>query len=692
MKKKMVSIIMIVSLLGLFAYSQLSPQNGFMKIQEIQALPKNFNVVKEVPFNDALQISVKGDIREFAKNLKITDEEEDEILYLTNFLDKNKMAIAPLTAMGEVKLTANSDFTVEQYKENFYVQNKSNMKKIEKFLNINERHRYAPVYEKNMTMDMATAENREVPKSEMPTGAGKSSAKTENEFSKTNVQEKNIDEGDIVKTDGKYIYYMSKSKISIVSAQAKDTKKVAEIKYSQGRPSELLLYKNKLIAILQSYSYEDSYVYIYDLTDIKMPKIVFEKKVLGNPDQSRLYNSHLYIKSNYTIPIEYKRGFIFGEKAVLDTSALDLSKLTYIPANTTRDVVVISAINLDDLSKKSEYGIMTNSQTLYMSEKNIYLSYHDWRTPSFRFGFSSGYEENTVIRKFAVDREFVKYVGSTKVKGELLNQFSLGEKDDHLLVAYHDYVKDSNAVSVFDKDLKNVSNLENIAEGEKIYSTRFAGDKLYMVTFKQIDPLFVIDLSDIKQPKILGYLKIPGFSDYLHPYKNGYLIGFGQNTTNPESSRVRVDGFKLSLFDVRNFNSPKEVQSIVLGKRGSSSLVNRDHRALMVYEPKDLIGFEVHLFDERSEKNKDRLHYNRYYEDFEGAMLYKVTEKGFEFITDITHQIAPKNKEAMEYYYSDYDNSIQRLIYINGYVYSISNNFITATDLNSKKQIAKIEL
>lgn len=692
MKKKTISIIMIVSILGLFVYSQLSQQDGFMKIQVLQAQTKNSEAIKETPFNDALEIRVKGDIKEFAKNFKITDEDDDEILYLTNFLDKNRMAIAPLIAMGEVKLTANSDFTVEQYKGNFYVQNKSNMKKIEKFLNINERHRYGPVYEKNMTMDMGTAENKEVPKSEMPTGAGKSSAKTENEFSKTNVQEKNIDEGDIVKTDGKYIYYMDKSKISIVSAQGKDSEKVAQIKLHEGRADDLLLYKNKLIAICQSYSYENSYIYIYDLVNIKDPKLIFEQKILGNPDQSRLFNSHLYIKSNYSIPIEYKRGFIFGEKAVLDTSALDLSKLTYIPANTTRDVVVISAINLDDLSKKSEYGIMTNSDTLYMSENNIYLSYHDWAAPTFRFGFSGNDGQNTVIRKFAVEREFVKYVGSAKIKGNLLNQFSLGEKDGHLLVAYHDDVKNTNAVAVFDKDLKPLSTLDNIAGDERIYSTRFVADKLYMVTFKQVDPLFVIDLSDMKSPKILGYLKIPGFSDYLHPYKDGYLIGFGQNTTNPESSRVRVDGFKLSLFDVRNFNSPKEVQSIVIGKRGSSSSVNRDHRALMVYEPKDLIGFEVHLFDERLDKNKDRLHYNKYYESFEGALLYKVTEKGFDYITDITHQTAPKNKEAMEYSYTDYENNIQRLIYINGSVYSISNNFVTATDLNSKKQIAKIEL
>ena len=161
----------------------------------------------------------------------------------------------------------------------------------------------------------------------------------------------------------------------------------------------------------------------------------------------------------------------------------------------------------------------------------------------------------------------------------------LSEKLDlssgYLSIMFKKNEKRENIITSFDKNMKKISSLDGLAPSEKIYSTRFMQGKAYMVTFKDVDPLFVIDIKDPGKMKVLGYLKIPGYSNYLHPYKTGYLIGFGHNTRQNQYGNTVNDGYKISLFDVRDFANPKEVDVLNIGAKGSYSYIDDDHKALM---------------------------------------------------------------------------------------------------------------
>lgn len=199
--------------------------------------------------------------------------------------------------------------------------------------------------------------------------------------------------------------------------------------------------------------------------------------------------------------------------------------------------------------------------------------------------------EKTVIHKIAVNKGDLEYQTHGEVPGYALNQFSMDEQAGYFRIAttknrtWSEYIEDEEEkesysnLYVLDKDMKIVGSVERLALGERIYSVRFMQDRAYLVTFKQTDPLFVIDLKNPVNPRVLGELKIPGFSNYLHPYDNDYLIGIGKDTKETEWGGVRTLGLKLSLFDVSDVSDPKEVDTYVMGDAGSDSIALNDHKA-----------------------------------------------------------------------------------------------------------------
>jgi len=205
----------------------------------------------------------------------------------------------------------------------------------------------------------------------------------------------------------------------------------------------------------------------------------------------------------------------------------------------------------------------------------------------------------TVIHKLGIADAKVGYEERGEVPGRLLNQFSLDEHDGNLRVAttLEFWTRDSsyqaNNVYVLDEELEIIGKLEDLAEDERIYSTRFIGDRLYMVTFKRIDPLFVIDLSDPEKPSVLGELKIPGFSDYLHPYDEDHIIGIGKETGDNEWGGVSIKGVKVALFDVSDVAEPKQLDQYIIGEAGTDSEALRDHKAFLFDRKKDLLVIPV---------------------------------------------------------------------------------------------------
>jgi len=205
----------------------------------------------------------------------------------------------------------------------------------------------------------------------------------------------------------------------------------------------------------------------------------------------------------------------------------------------------------------------------------------------------------TVIEKITIDNGSLKYVAQGQVPGYLLNQYSMDQSGKRFRVAttseYYNSANgnwQSNNVYVLDESLNIVGHLEKIAPNEKIYSARFIGDKLYLVTFHRIDPFFVIDLS-ADTPKVLGALKIPGYSSYLHPYDENHIIGIGKEITQTQYGNSEPLGVKISLFDVSDVSNPVTVDTYEIGGPTSNSDVLSDPRALLFDKEKNILSIPI---------------------------------------------------------------------------------------------------
>lgn len=295
-------------------------------------------------------------------------------------------------------------------------------------------------------------------------------------------------------------------------------------------------------------------------------------------------------------------------------------------------------------------------------------------------------QQRTTIQKFSINKGKVTYEGRGEVAGTLLNQFSLDEYEGNLRVATNTNLWTSkeniqhNNVYVLDESLDVIGKLEGIAEDERIYSTRFMGDTLYMVTFRQVDPFFVIDLSNPNKPKILGQLKIPGWSSYLHPYDANHIIGVGKETTTDDYGRVTSEGIKVALFDVSNPEKPIEVDKVTIGDAGSDSEVLNDHKAFLFDKEKELLVIPVR------EINGDRYNYNRVKQ---GAVVIHIDENGLRIEKKITHYDG-----TYQNYWGWYGspNAVRRALYMDDVLYTISMETIKMHSLDDYDKIGEIQL
>jgi uncharacterized secreted protein with C-terminal beta-propeller domain len=241
--------------------------------------------------------------------------------------------------------------------------------------------------------------------------------------------------------------------------------------------------------------------------------------------------------------------------------------------------------------------------------------------------------------------------------------------------------------------------MENIAPGEKIYSVRFMGSRAYMVTFRTVDPLFVIDLSSPEQPKILGSLKIPGYSDYLHPYDEHHLIGFGKETAEADMKDGRGRtvgtnayqlGMKIAVFDVSDVTRPTEKFKQIIGGRGTDSELLRDHKALLFSREKELLAFPVTVMEVQGSQ-WDEYGFPRYGQfAFQGAYVYRLNmEKGFELLGTITHLTEEEQQKAGQYG-ADSSRQIRRILYVDDTLYTVSDSKIQANDIRTLEKVNEL--
>lgn len=283
--------------------------------------------------------------------------------------------------------------------------------------------------------------------------------------------------------------------------------------------------------------------------------------------------------------------------------------------------------------------------------------------------------QHTVIHKVSIDQDDIEYIAKGSVPGRLLNQFSMDQNQDRLRVATtseyqtrdRGFVRD-NGVYVLDEKLDIVGQLGGIAPTENIFSARFIGDRLYLVTFRQIDPFFVIDIST-DTPKVLGELKIPGFSNYLHPYDEDHIIGVG-----------RDQGVKIALFGVKDVTNPVVIEDVIIGDRSTHSPVESNHKAFFFDKTLGIISIPISgpaksLTGLSSSTQKTSDVY------WDGFYLFDVDGSGFDLADTIQHNVGTK-----------YDTSAARTFYINDVLYTVSGGYVKMNSLENFKEINSINL
>jgi uncharacterized secreted protein with C-terminal beta-propeller domain len=286
----------------------------------------------------------------------------------------------------------------------------------------------------------------------------------------------------------------------------------------------------------------------------------------------------------------------------------------------------------------------------------------------------------TVIHKIGIGLDGISYKSKGEVPGRLLNQFSMDESGDRFRVAttsefYSPYRGTTmyNNVYVLDEQMDIVGKLEEVAKDESIYAARFMGDRLYLVTFRQIDPFFVIDLSE-DDPKVLGELKLPGYSNYLHPYDEDHIIGIG-----------RDKGVKLALFDVSDVRDPELVDAYEIADGNADSEVLYDHKALLFDRSKDVLSIPVSTYPDYIYEEG-----GRYIEPkvWRGFYVFGVDpDDGFKLKGTVEHF-----NDRGDYYYI-YGTQGSRSFYIGDALYTVTlNNAIKMNDLQSLDEINTLDI
>jgi uncharacterized secreted protein with C-terminal beta-propeller domain len=341
-------------------------------------------------------------------------------------------------------------------------------------------------------------------------------------------------------------------------------------------------------------------------------------------------------------------------------------------------IVTITTCDLDDPSGAiAGSGIIADAHTIYASTDSLYLASTYWNYSAYKDNdFSDIYR--TYLFKFNFTTEGVACTGAGSVNGKILNQFSLGEYEDVLRIAttsgeawLGDGSVSSNVfcLAVENEILTSIGKIEDIAEGESIYAVRFIGQRGYLVTFVKIDPLFTLDLSDPYHPEIVGELKVPGYSDYIHPLSIDYLLTIGKDVTLFEGT-AWYQGIRLSLFDVGDFENPTLLHTEIIGDRGTHSEALYDHKAFTYWVSNNLLAIPIDLYEITSPGYP--YDYGQY--QYSGLFIYEISAEG-----GFTH-LGTIRKNHFEY---DYSLSWTRGLFINDHVFAVEQNAVHSAEYNA---------
>ncbi len=535
------------------------------------------------------------------------------------------------------------------------------------------------------------------------------------EYSTTNIQVLGVDEADIVKTDGKYIYVISESELFIVEAYPpEEMKKISSIRV-EGTPIGLFINDDKLALLKQSFAtretgspreYPDFYQWvtvleIYDVSNKRDPVLKERVSIDGTYLSSRMIDRYVYVvTTSLVVRIIEDEWRVLTPRIMVDNDTFEVPpyKIFYsdkseFPVSYT-NIVAVDLYSEERLEYKS---VLTGyASCMYVSVNNIYVVMPE-------YSWLRNGAESTEIHRIKIDGLEIKCEASGSVPGRVLNQFSMDEHEGYFRIAtttghvarFFSEATSANHVYVLDSEkLQIVGRLEELAPGEEIYSARFMGSRCYLVTFKKVDPLFTIDLGNPEEPRVLGKLKIPGYSDYLHPYDDNFLIGVGKETVEAEEGDFAwYQGLKISLFDVSNVTSPREVGKIIIGDRGTDSPALRDHHAFLFDRKRSLLVIpilEAKIFREKYPEGVPPYVYGEYV--FQGAYVFKISpEEGVILRGRITHLEDTGDLEKSGYYFSS-KYQVERSLFIGDVLYTVSKGKIKANSLTDLLEISEARL
>ena len=549
------------------------------------------------------------------------------------------------------------------------------------------------LYESASSADAATAESSNV----SDTGG----------YSDTNVRENGVGEADIVKTDGKNIYTLCRSVVTITAIDNGSMEKLASIEQDAERYVEdIYVQDDKLVLFgtlgrqvgnsedseaYDGYYENNTYVQVYDISDPSNPKEIGNMEQSGGYNTSRIVDGYVYVLSQFHPYEDNVTARDLWYIPEVQGKSIEAENI-YMPQEAEgNEYTIITAFSLDDPSEKTDSkAVFGYSDVCYVSENNIYIT-------------SNYYEDSdvsrTLIRKISYTDGKLAGVAQTKIKGMLNDSFSIDEYEGNLRLvttideiysndnimplnetadetadkngttdksdaskvnekAVAENVKDAvpgtNSLYVLNDKLEIIGSIHNLAKDETIYSARFMGDTGYFVTYRQVDPLFSVDLSDPKNPKILGELKIPGFSEYLHPYGDGKLLGIGMDGSE---DGFTTEGVKLSMFNVTDPSNVTEENKYTIEESYGTD-VGYNYKGVFVDVQKNLFGFVT-------------------YHDGVTYQLYTYDEaEGF--------------KEVMSRQLSGYEGS--RGLYIGDVFYLVSGNMIESYSMNGFEKMDDIVL
>jgi inhibitor of cysteine peptidase len=566
----------------------------------------------------------------------------------------------------------------------------------------------------------------------------------ETDYSKTNIQVEGVDEADIVKTDGEYIYVVSGGNVTIVKAYPPEEGRVLSKISLTGGIAGIFINGDKLAVFETEYGvyplYEGGVAYdldssseevnkptgddetsssspptngsapddetrtsssssepkngstpeeptkvpepivyeppttsikVYDISNRGNPVLKRNFSVDGNYFSSRMIGDYVYVVATQWAVFIETDVFLPRVHSDNETDIIPADDIYYYNfSDSSYSFTTIVALNIQNDAQEPTHQtiLLGGTSTIYVSQNNIYLTFPNYT-----------WQENetmkTTIQRIKINKQAITFAAQGEVPGYILNQFSMDEHNGYFRIAtttnnwrtFAEEATSKNNVYILDMNLNIVGKLEDLAPGEQIYSARFMGDRCYLVTFKQIDPFFVIDIANPTEPKVLGYLKIPGFSGYLHPYDKNHIIGIGKQDNN----------VKLSLFDVTDVTAPTETAKYIVEAEYSDSPVLYDHKAFLFDKPKQLLALPVstNIFWLRGG--------NSGY--WQGAYIFDISlEQGFILEGTITHQNITDQFE--------YDHSVKRILYIDDVLYTISGMKVKMNNLETLAEINEVEL